>query len=41
MFKSFFNRLFSRPCPECKEVRVMYWHSCCDFCEPGDGQVKN
>jgi hypothetical protein len=38
--RAIFNRLFSRPCPECAEVRVYFWLRCCAFCDPGEGRVS-
>lgn len=34
-----FRRLFSRPCEECGDVRVLAWRRRCAFCDHGEGLV--
>ena len=37
------ERLFhktDRLCPECQEVRHLFWKPCCAFCQPGEGEVS-
>ncbi len=35
-----FMRRFDHLCPECKQIRVPFWKSQCDFCDEDEGEIK-
>jgi hypothetical protein len=38
-FLRFAHALFDTPCRECGEVRVLFWHGHCAFCDDDEGRV--
>lgn len=40
LFWGLLRPIISKACPECGEVKINRWHTCCAFCDEGEGRVK-